>query len=183
MQNQENNQNQDNNIENVQNNVRKLKKFNKEIQIIIEVDQIAEMLLAKMDSNATHKELIVETIISSMMHSPKNLTPLYNSLNGWENELEWKVKDEVMVKFEDLHVSWGHKNYAGKFDMLIKCQIVSIDIYKSQEIEVQFTYLNREGDDLVGREWISKRAIQSLWTAELEKEHLEFIGNNTNKQF
>ena len=179
---QDNNQNQDNNIENAK--VRELKKFNQSIQITIEVDQIAKMLLSKMGADATHKELIVETVIGSMMHSPKGLTPLYNSLNGWENELDFQEGQEVMVKYRDLCCPWAHEAYRiDKYDMLVKCKIGSIDVFRGREIELEYIYLNEEGKEKKGTTMVIKSDIQASYSHELEQEHLDFIGTHIANEF
>jgi len=74
-----------------------MKKFNKQIEIIVEVDTIAEQLLHTFshEHGTTHREQLTEAIINNLLETSVGITHLYNSLNGISNEFKFKKGDTI----------------------------------------------------------------------------------------
>ena len=72
-----------------------LKKFNTVIKVEVSVDSIAEQLLSFMKPEEKHKELVTETIIGTLLHENR-VGILYNALNGYTNEINFKEGDKII---------------------------------------------------------------------------------------
>ena len=113
-----------------------MKKFKAQIQVTIEVDRIAEHLLSTINPELAHKEMIVESIIGSLVHEGK-LHYLYNALHGYSNDINFKVGD--MVNVTETYYHDDSRQPIGQ------SQIVDIDIYRDNKLLVKY-------HDLKGRE-------------------------------
>ena len=71
-----------------------MKRFNQEVNISISVDSIAQKMLESMDQYFRYKENVVEAVISSMLHSG-DIHYIFNALNGYTNDIDFKVGDYV----------------------------------------------------------------------------------------
>jgi hypothetical protein len=71
-----------------------MKSFNQVITVKVSVDTIAKNLLNQINSDFKHRELIVESIIGGMLNEDV-LGYLHNSLNGYTEEINFKVGDKV----------------------------------------------------------------------------------------
>jgi hypothetical protein len=76
-----------------------MKKFNKVIQVEVSVDTIAEKLLETMAPDFKHREQVVEAIIGAMVEHEElhKIAPLYNALNGFSNDINFKAGDKVKL--------------------------------------------------------------------------------------
>lgn len=115
---------------------RTMKQFNKTIQIEVSVDTIANQLLNTMDNTNPHSVLITETIVGTLC-AENRLGMLYNSLNGWEDVIDFKIGQKVHCTATQ---------YSGSRRVPIgNCEIVQIDKYKSScQIQVRYEYLYNE---------------------------------------
>lgn len=72
-----------------------MKKFNKTINIEVEVDAIAQQLLGVMSADSKHKEVIVEAIIGTGLHN-SSLNVIYNALNGHRPSVNFELGEHVI---------------------------------------------------------------------------------------
>lgn len=128
-----------------------MKKFNTQISIEVEVDAIANKLLLTFDKENPHAEMMTETIIESMLHS-KHVHYLYNNLNGWTNELDFKVNQlvncsathygyQALPTGENTETLYKHVSYK-----IGAATIRSINIFKTDDVGVEFTGLDSKGE-------------------------------------
>jgi hypothetical protein len=126
-----------------------MKKFNKDIKIVVSADSIAQKLLGTFDTNNPHRELITETVIGSLIDSDR-LDMLYNSLNGFTNDIDFTVDQEVHCK----------ESYYGANDYITigNCKIIEIDIYrKSDKVRIEYTPV---GKTKIETKWVSHTKLE-----------------------
>lgn len=127
-----------------------MKKFNQVITVEVSVDSIAQLLLQSMSADFKHKELVAETIIGSSLNAG-NISYVYNALNGYTNEIDFKVGEEVECS-ED---KWDYENGEEKRISIGKCLIKSIDLYQRDKLTVEFTKTRKDGTKYVTQTTVS----------------------------
>lgn len=113
-----------------------MKKFNKAIQVSVEVDVIAEQLLSMMNVDEKHRELVVETIIGNMENTNR-IGKLYNALNGHKDVINFEVGDKVICD-AGLYVD-------GLYCKNVECEVVGIDMYDTNPIKVSYVSKTEKG--------------------------------------
>ena len=132
-----------------------MKKFNKIITVEVSVDSIAEQLLSTMSPDFKHKELVVEAIIGTGVDKG-TLSYVYNALNGFSPEIDFKVGDaivtgqtEYMYKTEESRTTRNSKPAA-----MEDCIVVGIDLYSPTKLNVEYTYYNQDGTTKRSTTWL-----------------------------
>lgn len=136
-----------------------MKKFNQAITIEIEVDLIASQLLDTIVPLNPHRELIVEAIIGTALESG-SLSLIYNAINGFTNEIDFKVGDVVDVKNGSYYtyVKQGEA-YAEKNVPMHGVKIIEINLYKKVKVLIEYTRLNNSGISSKGTSWVDHRSL------------------------
>lgn len=144
-----------------------MKKFNSTISIEIEVDAIANKMLSTMEESNPHKEMITETIITSMVMSG-HIGLLYNNLNGWTNELDFKEGQLVSAKTNTYDYSIVSKAEEA-MDIKMKdyeiglATVVQIDIKRSSEkIRVSFDGIDSKGNPEKKYKWVNHKKLTTI---------------------
>lgn len=132
-----------------------MKKFNQSIKIEVAVDDIAKKLLDTFPQDYKHKEMLTETIISTALNS-RNISYIYNALNGYSAEIDFQVGDKVICTTKDKKIAiWEEEKVVaevmqpvvGKPKMkkietnyveIGECEIVEIDLYSDSKLKVKF---------------------------------------------
>ena len=121
-----------------------MKKFNRQITVIVEADTIAQNLLNQMNESFAHRESLVEAIIGSS--NDRQLGFIYNSLNGFTNDVTFTVDQKVICSQE----VWMYVEKDGEFTEkrlpVGDAVILSIDPYKDETLEIQYTHVGKTGD-------------------------------------
>ena len=71
-----------------------MKQFNQVITVEVSVDSIAQQLLKTFSSEFKHADALAETIVSTSLDKG-TISFLYNSLNGYSNDINFKVGDMI----------------------------------------------------------------------------------------
>lgn len=134
-----------------------MKRFNQSISIQIEVDQIADQLLSNIDSEFKHKELVAETIIGSLLETQIGISNLYNSLNGYCNDIDFEVNESIMTtattydytpdKHGEIPSSSNHREIG-------KAIVKEINIYKTEKILIEYTKYKSSGTAYQDSQWV-----------------------------
>lgn len=121
-----------------------MKNFNRQITVIVEADTIAQNLLNQLNEAFAHRESLVEAIIGSS--NDRQLSFIYNSLNGFSNDVTFTVDQKVICSQE----VWMYTEKDGKFEEkrvpVGDAVIMSIDPYKDETLEIQYTYIGKDGN-------------------------------------
>lgn len=143
-----------------------MKKFNKEISITVQVDAIANKLLDTFKDDNPHKEMLTELIIGSTLSSG-HIGFLYNNLNGWVNELDFKAGDAITA--EATHYSYvksddvTHTALEQKRVPVGLAQVVEVDILRNgSELRIEFTSIKSDGSSEVKDMWVSKHSVKAV---------------------
>lgn len=147
-----------------------MKQFNKTIEIKVSVDSIAAKLYDSMKIENPHAEMITETIIESMLVSG-HIGLLYNNLNGWTNELNFKKGDVLVCSAKEYSYKLTnetamHKNadiapaYDRDYVVIGDCIVEEINVFRnSDQINIKFLALDREGKSKEFTRWVSPETL------------------------
>ncbi len=128
-----------------------MKSFNKVITVEVSVDTIANNLLETIHDSHPHREMIVETIIGSA--NVHQLGLLYNSLNGFTNEINFKIGDIIVPKDIKAYGYWEGKDQPQSYNFVQEAKIIEIDIYAKDKIKIEYILPNGKG--VKESKWIS----------------------------
>jgi hypothetical protein len=144
-----------------------MKKFNQTIKVEVEVDMIAEKLLSEFKEDFKHREILTESIIGTALDKG-TISYIYNSLNGFSGEINFKVGD-VVICSETYHKAYDMVNgeivEVRKWVPINICKVVEINLYSSEKLCVEFEFLTSEGKMLTTKKWVDHRKCSYLPTA------------------
>lgn len=133
-----------------------MKQFNKTIRVEVSLDQIASNLLSRFKEDEKHAEAMTETIIS-LLDKSDNVSYLYNTLNGFTNDINFEIGDVIMCK--DTAYFRGQNETRPSTQVIGECEIIDIDIYNKKKLKVAFTSYEIKDDEYVPvqgtTEWVS----------------------------
>ncbi len=135
-----------------------MKTFNQVITVEVSVDAIAQQLLNTISDSFPHREMLVETIIGCGLQA-SNLTYLYNSLNGFTNEINFKIGQEVMCSEMTYQPNHPNKPTNKDYVALGNCVIVDINPYSKQKVLVEYTGYNKLGEEKKETTWVSHSTL------------------------
>jgi hypothetical protein len=130
-----------------------MKSFNKVIQVEVSVDTIAHNLLETMHDSFPHREMVVEAIIGSASNHQLGL--LYNSLNGYTNDINFKVGDMIVPKDIKAYGYWDGVVQSESYRSILEAKIIEIDIYAQDKIKIEYAIPNSKGEFKPATKWIS----------------------------
>lgn len=135
-----------------------MKKFNKIISIEVQVDSIAQLLLDNLNPEFKHKEIVAEAIVGRMMNDG-SLSFLYNSLNGYPCDINFKIGDELITE-SPLRV-YGHwtpesieKNDT-VYGNVSQVKICDINPYADNKLCIEYQVPNRKGELVRQTQWVN----------------------------
>ena len=133
-----------------------MKKFNKIITVEVSVDSIAEQLLATMSPDFKHRELVTEAIIGTGVDK-STLSYVYNALNGFSPEIDFKVGDMVISE----HTEWMYPTEESRTKRnsvsvaIGECKVIAIDLYTKDKLKVEYVHQNIEGKTEPKTTWVN----------------------------
>lgn len=122
-----------------------MKKFNKTITVQVSVDSIAEKLFAEVNESFAHRDMLVEAIIGSS--NERQLGFIYNSLNGYSNEVNYTVGQQVICTDTVYDYSGQNEDLTPKevrrpLDVVT---VVGVDPYAERQLTVEYQYVKSNG--------------------------------------
>ena len=142
-----------------------MKAFNKVIQVEVSVDTIANNLLGTMMDSFPHAELVVETIIGSA--STHQLGLLYNSLNGYTNDINFSVGDIIVPKDIKAYAYWEGIDAPESYRVIQEAKIIELNVYAQDKIKIEYSYPNSKGTFSINTKWISHIGCELIVTPEI----------------
>ena len=145
-----------------------LKKFGKEIQISISVDAIAEKLLDTLQVDYKHRTQVAETILGSLLEDSTRLGMLYNSLNGFSNDINFEVGDEILCSEETrlgtVNTDGDYESIYGKIDI---AKVIEVNPYADKKIKIEYLTVNRDLTERTETKWVSHINCEKIAQEEL----------------
>jgi hypothetical protein len=141
-----------------------MKKFNQVIQIEIEVDMVAQKLLAEFKEDFKHRELLTETIVGTALNNGI-VSYLYNSLNGFSADIDFKVGDVVICNgtwYQYYDMIDNQLVKTGKRVEIGICTIVEIDLYSDSKVKVEFESYSSDGTTSKELQWVDHRKCSKI---------------------
>jgi hypothetical protein len=139
-----------------------MKNFNKVITIEIEANQIAQMLLAQMNPEFKHSELVVEAVIGSS--TDVSLGMLYNSLNGYSPEIDFEIGDEINPALR-IYGYWTVESREVNdtvYGDVTKATVIEIDLFSNNKLKIEYQVPGKDG--LLKREakWVRHTSCNKI---------------------
>lgn len=134
-----------------------LKSFNREIQVVIQVDSISEKLFNMMKEDEPHAALVVNTLIGQMLENERmgDLSRLFNAVSGFE----------IGINFEEGQVVYCTKNtYNGvdgitgkaEFREIGECKIIKLSkLRDSGQVLIQYTDCKSQSESEKVEIWVN----------------------------
>ncbi len=146
-----------------------MKKFNQSIKIEVSVDSIAQQLLSNFQPDFKHAELVTEALIGRMLTADMPaLSHLYNSLNGFTNDINFIVGEIVNVEDFTAYGYWNEVTEEEKtvlkpdYKAVTKVTIIKIDKYADKSLLIEFSVPNKSGEFETKTEWVRHTRCSKL---------------------
>jgi len=149
-----------------------MKKFNQEIKVTVQVDTIANNLLASFDKSFPHAEMLTETIIAIGIEKD-TISLIYNNLCGFTNDIDFKIGQEVVCS--DKIYGYVPKTtkelgvpvtYDQEYVVIGNCVITDINTIKDSKVQIKYSALNRRGESEQLEKWVSHTTLSLVEIAE-----------------
>jgi len=136
-----------------------MKNFNQSIKVEVSVDSIAKQLLDNMNPEFKHNELVVETLIGRMLSYDKTgISMLYNSLNGYNQEINFEVGNIVKPTNLNKYSYWGTNDEGERVRSskdIDTAEIVDINPYADNKLEIAYATFDSRGNTITVKEWVN----------------------------
>ena len=137
-----------------------MKTFNESIQIEVSIDSIAKDLLKAMNPEFKHAEMVVENIIGRMLCQDKlGLSLIYNSLNGYTNDINFKVGDFVKPEKLCVYAYWTPESIENNntcYGNILSAKVVEIKEYANEDLLIEYTKPGKKGPEIC-RDWVNHK--------------------------
>lgn len=119
-----------------------MKTYNKQIQITVELDSIAQSLHSVMNHEFKHVDSVVEAIIGRLdsTNDQLGMTVLYNALNGYNNEINFEV-DDIIICSDKVYAYWSPESIINKrseYKAIGEARVVGVDIYANDKLTIEY---------------------------------------------
>lgn len=143
-----------------------MKKFNKTISVQVSVDSIANQLLGNINPAFAHADLLAETIIGTSLNKG-TLNLLYNSLNGYTNEIDFHIGqvvdcDQMVWNCSPVEEASGETSWKHVRQPMGTCTVVEIDLYADKKLRVEYPEINEKGVMRMETEWVNHQDCSAI---------------------
>lgn len=142
-----------------------MNKFNATISVTVSVDTIANNLLEQINPEFKHRELVVEGIIGRMLSQDRAaLSRLYNSLNGYIDDINFKVGDVIIPEDLMVHGYWDEDRGIRRISRkhVGRATVVEVNKYGNCTLKVAFAVPEKDGILGINTEWIEHSKCKML---------------------
>lgn len=143
-----------------------MKKFNQVITVEVSVDSIAEQLLKTMNPEFQHAEMLTEAIIGTALDKG-TVGYIYNSLNGYTNDIDFKVGDVITCTEQTYGYvpdSEDNTTYTEKRMPIGECKVIEINVYRDDKLLVEFSKRNSKGEFTTKQTWVYHKNCSGIDT-------------------
>ena len=136
-----------------------MRKFNQTISIEVEVDSIANQLLNTINPEFKHREPMVEAIIGTALLNSESLSHIYNAMNGYLPELNYKIGDVLNCTATTyMYVSEQSRiKQDSERAPLGRVTVIDINPYSKSPLLVEFDYHRIDGTVRRDTAWVKMK--------------------------
>ena len=158
-----------------------MKKFQGTITVEVEINKIAEDFLSKLPEDYKHRELLTETVIGTTL-SNGGIEFIYNALNGYDSEVDFKVGDIIFAK-DEFYTYYDHetgiKDYSNRYPVV--AQVLEVSPYKiGDKLRVKAITVDRVKTD--GKDTYRVRESES-WVSHLNCQTASMVSYDVNLDY
>lgn len=153
-----------------------MKSFNKTITVEVSLDSIAQNMLGKMDKSVINASEIIETILETI--PLEKVQYLYNSLNGFSNEINVKVGEKYYCNhllYQPHHPLIKKEGRTDSYIAIGNCIVTDVNLYSNDKVEVECDFW-RKNDIQKERFWVRHQSLEVY----RENEENLFLDENNN---
>jgi hypothetical protein len=149
-----------------------MRKFNQTIRIEVQVDNIASQLLDSINPAFKHREPMVEAIIGTALNNKDTLSHIYNAMNGYLPEINFKVGDIVNCKATTYMYLTEESRLKGDSHRaeLGKSVVVQIDPYRNDPLCVEYDYYTSNGTTCRDTRWVEMRDCSEFPSVSIQED-------------
>jgi hypothetical protein len=135
-----------------------MKSFNKQIQITVELDTIANALLSTLNPDEKHRDIIVEAIIGRLdaKNDTQGMTALYNSLNGFSNNINFEKGNKVICT-KRVNAYWTEESIRDNSPVYLEIgevTVIDINEYADEKLLIEYNYPLKSGETEKRQVWV-----------------------------
>ena len=92
---------------------------------------------------------------------------MYNALNGYNNDIDFKVNDIIICSEKTYNRVEEDGEYVEKYVAVGECRVIEVDIYRSDKLKVEYNKTDSLGNTKLETRWVShsrcdKKAIEPI---------------------
>jgi hypothetical protein len=145
-----------------------MKKYNRTVNINVDVDAVAQKLLSTMDLQYPHRETLTEAIIGFGLDKD-TIPQIYQALNGYVPTCDFSIGDIVLcteTTYQYKTPESREKRDSQRSELGV-CTVVDINLYADNPVEVEYDYYSLDGSTSKQRSWVKPNKCRHTAVAEL----------------
>ena len=164
--------------------ITEMPRFNKSIQVTVELDSVFQKMLDLLPADYKHREVLAHAIVGSAAEAG-TLQYIFAGLNGYTNDIDFSLDDVVMCSEKERYEWYDSKRETETGQLVAdepldlgtaeykpdlkrrsvsigECKIVEINLYKKDKLKVQFqtAVYGSSGRIEVHETWVSHKNCQ-----------------------
>ena len=144
-----------------------MKKFNKEVRVSVDADQIGQYLLSLTDGS-TKAEAFIEAVVGYGIFKDTIGGIFMSALTGKSPEAKFAVGDECIST--DRVYDYNSETDKSDYRDMGLCKIINVNVYSEDQYEVEYVRMYKTGPS-VHTEWVNVNKLTLI----AETESLDFI--------
>ena len=123
-------------------------KFNKELQVTVDVDMVAQQLLSLMKEDNPHRELLTYNIVGNLKESGK-LGSIFSAMAGYHKEINIVVGKQYECLGSDLDSTYDNVITRDEWNKTrVVVTALEINPFTTSPIKVEFKFNQKRGENV-----------------------------------
>ncbi len=136
-----------------------MKKFNKEVRVSVDADQIGQYLLSLTNQSA-NAEAFIEAVIGYGINKDTIGGIFMSALTGNSPEAKFIIGDECM-SIERLYV-YNPETEQSEYQDMGLCKIINVNVYAEDQYEVEYQRMTKSNGMQRNTEWVNVNKLTLL---------------------
>lgn len=136
-----------------------MKKFNKEVRVSVDADQIGQYLLSLTNQSA-NAEAFIEAVVGYGINKDTIGGIFMSALTGNSPEAKFIIGDECM-SIERLYV-YNPETEQSEYQDMGLCKIINVNVYAEDQYEVEYQRMTKSNGMQRNTEWVNVNKLTLL---------------------
>jgi len=133
-----------------------VKKFNKEVRVSVDADQIGQYLLSLTNQSA-NAEAFIEAVVGYGIHKDTIGGIFMSALTANSPETKFVIGDEC-ISTERLYV-YNPVTEQSEYQDMGLCKIINVNVYAEDQYEVEYTRMTKANGMQRNTEWVNANKL------------------------